>query len=104
MRRSPPQRSGKVEPMASRSSEAEPIALGSGEAETVASGSGEAELAASRSGETEPAPRVGRGGAYGLRIGWSCSRTLDCSDESMLMTIRSSSSGVLVLVPDTTLH
>ena len=33
-------------------------------------------------------------------VGWSCSLALDCSDESMLMTISSSSSDTLVLVPD----
>jgi len=63
---------------------------------------------------------VGRGGAHGLGVGrggalpqrsseaelaclgvsWSCSRALDCSDESMLMVISSSYSGTLVLVPD----
>ena len=61
------------------------------------------------SGEGEPAPEIGRGGARPQRpdeaelahlgVGWSCSRALDCSDESMLMTINSSSSGTLVLVP-----
>ena len=35
-----------------------------------------------------------------LRVGWSCSRALDCSDESMLMVMSSSSLGTLVLVPD----
>jgi len=35
-----------------------------------------------------------------LGVGWSCSHALDCLDESMLMTISSSSSGTLVLVPD----
>ena len=35
-----------------------------------------------------------------LVISWSCSHALDCLDESMLMTISSSSSGTLVLVPD----
>ena len=34
------------------------------------------------------------------RVGSSRSRALDCSDESMLMVISSSSSGTLVLVPD----
>jgi len=45
---------------------------------------------ASVSGETEPPSGVG----------WSCSHALDCSDESMLMVISSSSSGTLVLVSD----
>ena len=35
-----------------------------------------------------------------LGVGWSCNRALDCLDESMLMTISSSSLGTLVLVPD----
>ena len=35
-----------------------------------------------------------------LGVGWSCSCALDCSDESMLMVISSSSPGTLVLVPD----
>ena len=55
---------------------------GSGEVEPVASGLGEAEIAH-------------------LGVGWSCRRALDCSVELMLMTISSSSSGTLVLVPDT---
>ena len=66
-------------------------------------------------------PRVGRGGAHGLGVGrgralpqrtgevglallgmgWSYSRALGCSDESMLMIISSFSLGTLVLVPDT---
>ena len=33
-------------------------------------------------------------------VGWSCSYALDCSEESMLMVISSSSSCTLVLVPD----
>ena len=33
-------------------------------------------------------------------VGWSCGRTLDCSDESMLMAISSFSLGTLVLVLD----
>ena len=69
-------------------------------------------------------PRVRRGGARGLGVGrggarrqrsgeaelahlgvdWSCSHALDCSDESMLMVISSSSSGTLVLVPDNRLN
>ena len=51
----------------------------------------EAEPAPQKSGEAEPAH---------LGVGWNCSRSLDCSDESMLMTISSSSPGTLVLVPD----
>ena len=63
---------------------------------------------------------MGRGGAHGLDVmrgggltqrsgevdfaclgvGWSCSRALDRSDKSTLMVISSSSSGTLVLVPD----
>ena len=53
---------------------------------------------------------VGRGGVRPQRpgeaelvhpgVGWSCNRALDCSDESMLMVISSSSSGTLVLVPN----
>ena len=35
-----------------------------------------------------------------LGVDWSCSHALDCLDESMLMTISSSSLGTLVLVPD----
>ena len=35
-----------------------------------------------------------------LGIGWSCSHALDCLDKSMLMVISSSSSGTLVLVPN----
>jgi len=35
-----------------------------------------------------------------LGVDWSCSRALDCSNESMLMTISSSSLGTLVLVPN----
>ena len=35
-----------------------------------------------------------------LGVGWSCSHALDCSDESILMVISSSSSGTLVLIPD----
>ena len=35
-----------------------------------------------------------------LGVDWSYSHALDCSDESMLMVISSSSSGTLVLVPD----
>ena len=35
-----------------------------------------------------------------LGVGWCCSHTLDCSDESMLMVISSSSSCTIVLVPD----
>ena len=54
----------------------------SGETEPTTSGSGEAKLA-----------RLG--------IGWSCSRALDCSDESMSMAINFSYSGTLVLIPDT---
>jgi len=86
--------------------------------------SGEAEPTASVSGEAEPPSGVGRGGAHSLgvgrgganpqgsgeaefahlEVGWSCNRALDCSDESILMVISSSSSGTLVLVPDTNLH
>ena len=36
-----------------------------------------------------------------LRVGWSYSHALDCSDESMLMVISSSSLGTRVLVSDT---
>ena len=35
-----------------------------------------------------------------LGVGWSYSHALDCSNELMLMTISSSTSGTLVLVPD----
>ena len=35
-----------------------------------------------------------------LGVGWSYSHALDCSDELMLMVIRTSSSGTLVLVLD----
>ena len=35
-----------------------------------------------------------------LGVSWSCSHALGYSDESMLMVISSSSSGTLVLVPD----
>ena len=49
-----------------------------------------------------PPPEAGRGRACAPRVGWSCSRALDYSDESMLMVIRSSSLGTLVLVPDRT--
>ena len=61
---------------------------------------GEAKIEASGSGEVEPAPEVERGGARAPGVGWSYSHALDCSDESMLMTISSSSLGTLVLVPD----
>ena len=81
---------------------------------------GEAEPPTQRLGETEPAPKRRamrsprpRGRARqgprprGLArrspapgVCWSCSRALDCSDESMLMTVSSSSSGTLELVPD----
>ena len=74
-----------------RSGEAEPAASGSGEAESAALGLGETEPAASGSGEAEPAH---------LGVGWSCRCTLDYLVESMLMTVNSSSSGTLVLVPD----
>ena len=63
--------------------------------EPAPEGSGEAKPAASGSGEAEPAH---------LGVGWSYSRALDCSDESMLMSISSSSSGTLVLVPDSSLR
>ena len=65
---------------------------------------------ASVSGEAEPAPRDWAKWSHPQRsdeaelvhlgLGWSCSRALDCSDESMLMVISSSSLGTLVLVPD----
>ena len=57
-------------------------------------GSGEAEIAASRLGKAEPTH---------LGVDWSCRHALDCSVESMLMTISFSSSGTLVLVPDNNL-
>ena len=99
----------------------------SGEAEPMALVSGEAEPALRGWVRRSQASEVGRGGAHGLGVrrggahsqrsseakpalelahlgvGWSCSRTLDYSDESMLMVISSSSSGTLVLVPDTLL-
>ena len=68
---------------------------GSGETEPLTQMPGEAEPPTQRSGEAEPAH---------LGVGWSCSRALDYSDESMLMTISSSSSGTLVLVPDSSLR
>ena len=65
---------------------------------------------ASVSGKEEPPSRVERGGAcpqgsgeaelVHLGFSWSYSHALDCSNESMLMVISSSSSGTLVLVPD----
>ena len=48
----------------------------------------------------EPTPEVGRGGARAPGVERSCRRALDCSVESMLMTISSSSLGTLVLVSD----
>ena len=63
----------------------------SSKVDPVPKGSGEAEIMALRSGKVEPTH---------LGVGWSCSHALDCSDELMLMTISSSSSGTLVLVPD----
>ena len=69
--------------------------------EIAASGSGKAELTPKGSGEAEPAPKgLGEAEPAHLGVGWSYSRALDCSNESMLMTISSSSSGTLVLVPD----
>ena len=65
---------------------------GSGEVESVASGSDKVEIVAMGSGEVELAH---------LGVGWSCSYALDYLDESMLMTISSSSLSTLVLVPDT---
>ena len=97
------------------------MASGSGEEEPAPRGQAGRSPRASGSDETEPAHLgVGRDGDRGLEVGrggarpqssgeaepahmgvdWSCSHALDCSDESMLMTI-SSSSGTLVLVPDT---
>ena len=64
---------------------------GSGETEPPTQSSDDVGPPTQRSGEAEPAH---------LGVGWSSSRALDCSDESMLMTISSSSSGTLVLVPD----
>ena len=64
---------------------------GSGKMEPPTQRPGEAEPPTQRSGEAEPAH---------LGVGWSCSRALDYSDESMLMTISSSSSGTIVLVPN----
>ena len=63
---------------------------GSGDQEPPTQRPSEAEPPTQRSGEAEPAH---------LWVGWSCSHALDCSDESMLMTISSYSSGTLVLVP-----
>ena len=65
---------------------------GSGETEPPTQRPGEVGPPTQRSGEAEPAH---------LGVGWSCSRTLNYSDESMLMTISSSSLDTLVLVPDT---
>ena len=75
---------------------------------------GEAEPVLRGRARRSPPSEVGRGGASPQRsgeaelahlgVGWSCSRTLDCSDESMLMVISSSSSGTLVLVPDSSLR
>ena len=58
----------------------------------------------------KPVPEVERGGASPQRSGkaelahlgvdWSCSRPLDCLDESMLMIISFSYLGTLVLVPN----
>ena len=75
---------------------------------------------ASVSDEAEPPSGIRRGRAHDLDVrrgganpqgpgeaefahvwvGWSSSRALDCSNVSMLMVISSSSSGTLVLVPD----
>ena len=63
----------------------------SGEAVPAPRGSGEVEIMALGSGKVEPAH---------LGVGWSFSRALDYSDESMLMVISSSSSDTPVLVPD----
>ena len=54
-----------------------------------------------RPGEASPpTQRLGEAEPVHLGVDWSYSRALDCSDESVLMTISSSSSGTLVLVPD----
>ena len=50
------------------------------------------------SGEAKPAPRGRARRSPHTWVVWSYSRALDCSDESMLMTISSSSLGTLVLV------
>jgi len=96
-----------------RSGETKPAPEGSGEVETASSettslGSGEAEPTALSetpmalgSGKMEPAPKVlGEAEPTHLGISRSYGCTLDCSDESMLMVISLSSSGTLVLVPD----
>ena len=86
----------------SPSDETEPTASGSGVAESVASGSDEMEPPTQRSSEAgPPTQRSDEAEPAHLGVGWSCSRALDYSDESMLMVIRSSSLGTLVLVPDT---
>ena len=73
------------------SRETEPPTQRPGEAEPPAQRSGKPGPPTQRSGEAEPAH---------LGVCWSYSRALGCSDESILMII-SSSSGTLVLVPDT---
>ena len=104
--------------------------LGVGRGGANPEGSGEAKPTASVLGEAEPtlwgrarqslSPEIRREGDRGLEVergracpqwlskaeivalgaGWSRSCALNCSDESMLMTISSSSSGTLVLVLD----
>ena len=67
----------------------------------MTSGSGEVEPVSSELDEMEPpTQRLDEAEPVNLGVGWSCSHTLDCSDESMLITISSSSLGTLVLVPD----
>ena len=106
------------------SDEVEPVALGSGEAEPALRGWARRSLWPWCRARWSQPSGVGRGRAYGLSfgrgganpqglgeaefkhlgVGWSCSRALDCLDESMLMVISSSSSGTLVLVPNTLIH
>ena len=71
---------------------------GSGETEHPTQRPSEAGTPTQRSGEVEPtALRLGDVEPVCLGVRWSCSRTLDCSDESMLMVISSSSLGTLVI-------
>ena len=74
---------------------------GSGETEPPTQRSGEVEPLTQRPGEASPpTQRLGEAEPVHLGVDWSYSRALDCSDESILMIISSSSSGTLVLVPD----
>ena len=92
--------SSEMEIVASRSGVTEPAPKELGEAETTPKGSGEMEPHPIGLARWSPLPEVGRGEAHAPRVGWSYSHAFDSSDESMLMTISSSSLGTLVLVPD----